>query len=151
MLNIRPADLERDALAIMAGAKDFAARVAFGDLLPQSEEGFTAAVGRIVTLPGVEILVVEHDEQIVAGIGLLYVPFLWNPDLTVADELFWWASKDAPYRAATALLTEAMTIIRGQGAVPMFRALSTSPQGVDRLYQRLGLMPIETAYVGSAA
>lgn len=149
-MKIRPADLELDALAIMDGAEDFVQRVAFDDLLPKDSDALQAALGRVLFLEGIEVMVVEHEGAIVAGIGLLYAPYLWNPEITVAEELFWWASQDAPYRAAKALIEAAMERVRAKDAVPAFRALTTSPNGVDRLYRRLGMKPIETVYMGAA-
>lgn len=146
-LIIRTANVETDALAIMDGARDFAQRVAVRSLLPDDDEAFTAAVGRIVTLPNVEILVAEHEGHVVSGIGVGYSPYLWNPDLLVAEELFWWAVEGAPFRAAWKLLNEAMRHIDDKGAIPMFRALSTSPRGVERLYRKMGLELVETLFV----
>ena len=144
---VRFADPETDALQIVDGAKDFASRVAFQHLLPDAEWQLTAAIGRVVTLSGFTALVAEDDGRIVGGIGLLFAPFLWNPAITVADELFWWTAPDAPFRTAKTLLTEALALIDARGAVPTFRALATSPAGVDRAYRRMGLVPLETVYM----
>lgn len=144
---IRKADFEDDALAIMDGARDFISRVAFRDLMPD-DDGLVKAIAKIISLDGLEILVAEHDGQVVAGIGLLFQPWHWNPDILLADELFWWAAQDAPFRAAHMLMVEAMRVIDEKQALPVFRALETSPDGVARMYQRMGLKPIETVYMG---
>ena len=129
-------------MAIVEGAQDFVSRIHHRELV---EEDITEAVGRIVTLPGVEILVAEEGE-IVAGLGLMFVPSIWNQHVMTADELFFWASPDAPFRAAYRLFERAMERIDERGAIPFFRALSSSPKGVDRMYRKFGLQPFETAY-----
>ena len=143
---IRPADLENDALAIMDGARDFASRVSFQHLLPKDDAAFVDVVSRIVSLEGMEILVAEHDGGIVGGIGLLYMPSLWNPAILVADEIFFWSNRDAPFRTAYKLFDEAMRRIEERKAVPMFRTLITSPPGVEKLYRRRNMHPTETLF-----
>ena len=145
---IRPADFDTDALAIMDGAKDFVSRMERPDLVPADDAAFTEAVGYTLDLPGVEVLVVEHEGEIVAGLGLLFTPYNWNRAITVANELFWWASPDAPHRAAFEVFMAGMKMIRERGALPMFHALTSSPKGVDRAYRRAGMEPVETVYMG---
>lgn len=146
MIKIRPADIENDALAIMDGARDFASRIALRHLLPQDDAAFIKAVGFIVSLDGMEILLAEHEGRVVGGIGILYVPYMWNNAILVADELFWWCSTEAPFRTARKLIDEAMQKIKERDAIPFFRSLTTSPLGVERLYKKIGFKPIETAW-----
>lgn len=143
---IREADLELDALAIMDGARDFAERIAFRHLLPDNDEEFVKAVGRVVNTVGVEILLAEHEGRVVGGIGILYAPFTWNLDRIVADEVFWWAAENAPHRTGRRLIDEVMKRIDEKNAIPMFRKLTTSPPGVEHVYRDLGLEPIETTF-----
>lgn len=143
---IREADLEVDALAIMDGARDFASRISFRHLLPNDDQVFVDAVSKVVTLKGVEILLAEHDGRVVGGIGILFAPYLWNPDRLVADEIFWWTYRDSPPKTGRLLLQEAMMRIDGKNAIPMFRKLTTSPPGVERAYLKIGLEPIETVF-----
>ncbi len=143
---IREADFDKDALAIVDGARDFADRVTFTHLFPTGDKEFTAAVGRIVTLPGVEILVADYEGKVVGGIGMLYAQYMWNPSKSVADELFWWAARDAPFRAAWYLIHEVMRRVRERKAIPMFRALMTSPPGVEQIYRKFGMGPLEIVF-----
>ena len=142
---IRPADLEKDALAIVEGARDFANRTPIQSLLTGNT--FTEAVSRIVTLPDFELIVAEHDGVVVGGIGIFYTPLLWNSDFLTAEEHFWWTAKDAPFRTGKALLNQAMINIEEKGAIPMFKSLSTSHKGVDRAYRKFGMEPVETLYM----
>lgn len=144
-MRIREADLQRDALAIMSGAQDFVSRIEFSELLPQGE-GLVEAVARIVAMDGMEILVAEHNGKVVAGLGIYYTPYMWNQDIIIADELFWWSAPDAPFRAAAGLFHAAMERIESRDAVPVFRALTTSSKGVERMYRREGLKPMETVF-----
>lgn len=148
-VTIRVADMKRDALAVIDGAKDFASRVSFGSLFPKGDK-FVEAVGNIVLMDGVEILVADHDGLVVGGIGIWYAPFMWNPSLLVGTELFWWAQKNAPFRTGRILFDETMKRIDERGALPMFRSLDTSPRGVAKLYQRNGLFPVETVFMRTA-
>lgn len=141
---IRKADLSKDALAIVEGAKDFASQINFGSLL--DDASFIAAVGQIVTLETVEVLVAESQGEIVGGIGILYAPYIWNPQRTIADELFWWCQEKAPPRTGWRLINQAMANIDARGAFPMFSALQTSPESVGKIYHRFGMKPIETKY-----
>lgn len=144
---IRLADIESDALAILEGFKDFAERTYFRDLFPETDEGFTQAMSRIVALPDLEFLVADHEDEMVGALGLLYSPYLWNPAVLTATELFWWAKTDAPYRTGSMLINEAMARVEARGAIPVFRALESSPPGVVRKYEKLGMVPVETTYV----
>ncbi len=135
---IRPANLEIDALAITEGAKDFASRT-----IVRLPKDFTSIVSRIIDLPGVEILIVENRGKVVGGIGILYVPYVWNPEILVGEKLFIWAAKDAPFRAATILIDYAIEHIIEKGAEPMFRG----SKGMGKICMRHGLMPAETLFM----
>ena len=143
----RLANYSRDALSILEGAQDFISRTPFIHLMPDNEQDLLNVLGRILTLENVEVMVVEHKRKVVAGLGFLFTPYHWNPKVLVADELFWWASKDAPFGAAYKLIYWSLNRVKDKGAIPIFHMLSTSPKGVDRIYRRLGLNPSETAYV----
>ena len=145
-MKIRPADLENDALAIMNGARDFASRIALRHLLPEDDADFIKAVGHIVSLDGMEVLLAEHEGRVVGGIGILYVPYMWNSAILIADEVFFWSDKQAPFGAAHKLFVEAMRRIEEKKAIPMFRTLTTSPPGVERLYRSFNLFPAETVF-----
>ena len=146
MITIRPADLDTDALAIIEGARDFVERAGLHSVFPKSDQDFIAAVGRIVELPGMQILVAEQDKQIVGGVGVLYAPSLWNPAVLTGEELFWWTAVRAPFRTARCLFEAALKKIDEIGAMPRFHSLETSPHGVEKLYRRFGLIRTETSF-----
>ena len=143
---IRPADLNADALAIIDGARDFAKFTGM-KLFPTDDDEFVAAIGRIMTLEGFEVLLAEHEGRIVGGIGILYSPYLWNPSFVVGEELFWWAGKNAPFRTGKKLMDEAMKRIDEKGAIPIFQLLENSPKGAEKIYQHHGLSRVGTIYM----
>jgi len=144
---IRLANIEEDALAIFEGAKDFASRVSFQSYLPDNDADFITTLHRLVIIPGVEILLAEHETKVVGGIGMFYAPYLWNEKRLMAEELFWWTAKDAPYRTGKLLIDEAMKRLNERDAIPIFRMLDTSPKGVEKVYRRLDMVPVETTFM----
>ena len=149
-MNVRLADMETDALALMDAARDFVSRMDFTAFLPETDAEFVAAVARLMTLPAVEVTVAVDGGRVVGAIGMIYGPCLWNLDAVVADEAFWWAAADAPKTAALRLLRFTLQRVAARGAVANFKCLTSSPAGVDRVYRRLGLRPVETSYMGVA-
>jgi len=142
---IRLADLEKDALAIVEGAKDFATRTPVNKLL--QGQNYIDAVTSIVTLDEFELIVAEHEGKVVGGIGLFYAPFLWNRDILIAEEHFWWTDKEAPFSTGMKLIKRAMENIDKRNAIPMFKTLSTSHKGVGKVYRKYGMEPVETLYM----
>jgi len=140
---IREADLDIDALAITEGAHKFAKKMALGHLVA---DDFMVPFSKIATLDGAKIIVAEHKGNVVGGIGMYIAPYIWNNSLFVADELFWWVDEGAPFRTAKLLFDEAMKEADKKNAIPMFKALQDSPDGVDKIYRKHNMKPIETVY-----
>jgi hypothetical protein len=154
MITIRVADIEEDALTILDGAKDCARRHKaheggpdIGLLFSNDDQPLIAALSQLVAHPGLEILIAEHEGRAVGGVGILYAPYVWNADLLTGDKLFWWTDENAPFRTAMLLIEEALERIEARGAMPIFRALKTDPKGVEKLYKRFGMVPVETTYM----
>lgn len=148
---VRLADPERDALAIMDGARDFVARMEFTDAIPESDEGLIEAVARIVTLDGVEIAVAEHMERIVGGMGMFYTPYIWNPHILSGIELFWWTAIGSPHTTALALLRFVQKRMTERGVrLKEFGVLNSSPEGVTRIYAKMGLRKVQEQWAGVA-
>jgi hypothetical protein len=151
---IRDADIKADALAIMTGARDCVRRhrehlgsLNVGGLFPDNDDDLVEAVSYMVTLDGMEILAAEHEGRVVGGMGILYIPYYWNHKLLTADQAFWWTVEDAPFRTAKLLLEEAMRRINERGAMPIFRYLQSSPKGIEKMYKKLNMVPVETTYM----
>ena len=148
---IRPANLEKDALAIMDGAHDFANRTFIKHVLPlpKNEEELIKVVSLIMSLEGMEVLVAEDKDRIIGGIGVLYAPCPWNPAIIVADQIFIWCARNAPFRTERRLTEEAMKNVTDRGALPMFRRIIKKPHNVSpisRFYRSFNMIPIMTVY-----
>ena len=145
MITIRPANFDTDALAIIDGAREFSQQTSLASWFRHGGE-FIEDISKIMVLDNLEISVAEHDGKIVGGIGIVYIPFIWNRSIIVGDELFWWTSKSAPFKTGSSLFDFAMKRIKEKGARPMFRSLDTSPVHIEKFYIRRGLRKLESAF-----
>ena len=146
---IRNAAMPQDRAGIMAGAHDFACRMSGAELLPRDPAKFEAAVDRILGLPGVEVYVADRG-RLAGAIGLMYAPYLWNPDLAWADELFFWCAPDAPAATALRLIRHAEAQMRAHGVHGRsFASLPSSPKSLENVYSRMGLKPMQVTWAGA--
>ncbi len=149
MINIREVDLSSDLPMVIDGMKDFISRMDYHEFLPDTYEDLVEAFTLLVNLDPIEILVAEHDGDIVGGIGMIYTPCMWNPKVSTIEELFWWVSKDAPLSTALKLLRRVRSNAVAKGCkFIVFRSLTSSPKVLDKIYRKMGLRPIETSYMG---
>lgn len=122
----------------------------YRDFLPDSDEALMLALGRVLSQPGVTVLVAERGGEVIGGIGLLLAPQLWNPEIIAMEELFWWVAPEAPNVTALCLLRAARRLAQECGVAQVtFKSLTSSPPAIDRVYRRMGLRPVETAYMGA--
>ena len=142
---IRNADLDRDMHAIIKGGRKFAEETAYWVRLPSDDSIFSQHVARLAMLDSIEVLVADDGGQVIGCIAMLYAPSLWNPMITLAEELFWSTFQGAPFGTGPQLVKKAIHRARERHAVPIFRALVTMP-GVAAVYRREGLEPAETIY-----
>lgn len=148
-MDVRLANWSTDKRKIMAGAKDFIARMDFDGFLPESEAELSDAISRVMSYEFVEVTVAEHEGDIVGGIGMSYIPCLWNPKAVMAEELFWWASKGAPKMTSLRLLRFIQDRALSVGANFLsFKRLTSSPAGVSKVYEKMGLRELETTFIG---
>ena len=140
----RPADLPEIAAC---GAR-FAAASGCAEFLPASPDEITAAVSRLIGLPGVKIWLGATD-HVVGGLGVIFAPALWRPSSLHAEELFFWIEPGAPGTTALRLLRAANAEMRATGVVTRtFYSLPTSPPGIGRLYGCMGMRPVQLGYMG---
>jgi len=145
---IRLADMETDREQILLGAHDFVSRMDFVEFMPPSREDFDSNLARVLDFDFIEVWVADDNGLIVAMIGMAYVPFLWNTSLTIADELFWWAAQDAPATAALQVIRAAQDSAKKKAKLCAFKTLTSSPEGVKKVYAKLGLREVETTFIG---
>ena len=145
MISIRLANFDTDALAIVNGAREFSQSISLSSWFRSGDE-FVEDISKIMTMENIDIMVAEYNGEIVGGIGIVYVPFIWNHSISVGNELFWCTFSNAPFGTGRALFDSAMKRIEGKGAVPMFRSHDTSPKHMDKFYKRRGLKKIESVF-----
>ena len=146
---VREMQGEQDLVEIAQGIIQWARSQARQDLFPASDLGIVRALERLLALPGIVVLVTEHEERVVAFFGLIFTPFVWNLNRLVGEQVFWWAAPDAPYRAAHALFEAALLECEMREAVPVFKAPVEGGPGLARLFTRRGLRKTETVYIGN--
>ncbi|KKK46687.1 hypothetical protein LCGC14_3162760, partial [marine sediment metagenome] len=140
MINIRAVDLSSDLPMVIDGMQDFISRMDYHEFLPDTYEDLVEALTRLVNLDCTEILVAEYEGRIVGGIGMVYAPCMWNFKVSIAEELFWWVSKDAPSSTALRLLRRVSSNSVAKGCkFIVFKSLSSSPETLDKVYRRMGL------------
>jgi L-amino acid N-acyltransferase YncA len=142
-MHIRPAT-EADIPAIVAMSARFyetTSYAGFAAFDPQAAE----ALARNMIADGV--MLVAGDEP--AGmVGLMVVPFMFNPAHRVAYEVVWWVNPDAQgMGAGKALLAAIEPACRAKdcAAIQMVHLASSPPQAAA-LYERLGFAHTESSY-----
>ena len=149
VVNIRAIDLSSDLPMVIDGMQDFISRMDYHEFLPDTYEDLVEALTRLINLDCTEFLVAECNGYIVGGIGMIYAPCMWNFKVSIAEELFWWVSKDAPSSTALRLLRRVSSNAVAKGCkFVVFKSLTSSPETLDKVYRRMGLRPVETSYMG---
>ena len=148
-MELRPIDLSRDTDQAVAGMRDFISRMDYHDFLPETDEELVGNLHRLLSLECIEILVAEHEGNLVGSICLLYSPGIWNTNRLHVEEVFLWVAREAPSTTLLRLLRWSMKRAKQKGAtIITFKSLTSSPTSLDKVYRRLGLRPVETAYMG---
>ena len=105
------------------------------------------------TLDTLENLIDSESSVLLIGEGVmagaLAYPLFFNKDITVAQELFWWADKD---RRGSGIGRDILMSLEqwaqsiGAHHLTML-AMDTSPEYVDAVYIRNGYKPFEKTFV----
>lgn len=95
------------------------------------------------------ILVAEEEGNLIGMIGCFTQPFLLNKNHMVCTEAMWYVDEDyRGLRVAGDLLKRAEDEAKAAGCTKLvMSALSTSPEGLDGYYKRIGYEVSETAYL----
>lgn len=143
MLTVRVAE-PGDLAEVTRGARAFARQANIEHLVSDNIE---ASITTLIGMDEIRIYLAETDE-VVGGIGISILPFLWNPALTEMAELFFWVYPGAPVTAALALLRRVMNDAETERVdLATFVKLSTSPEKVGRVYERFGFVRLQETYV----
>lgn len=145
-MTIRPAtadDVER--IADMAQA--FYASTEYPALY--GEFSRTQACGlAIVLMQRGLVLLAERDGLVIGMVAMAIEPCIFNPDTTLANEVAFWIDPD--HRGGTLAMrlhSVADDALRAMGVnVVRWARLTTSPDGVERLYARAGCTETERFY-----
>lgn len=153
-MQVRQLDLKTDKDDVLLGIKDFISRMTFKDFLPTDESELNFRALELLNKDFVKTVVAVHDGKIVAGLGLAFVPCMWNEKVIQVDEIFWWSSPDAPNSAALHVLkyaTEMTEFVKESGlaekVLVSFKKLTSSPEKVAKVYKRMGMVEVETSYM----
>lgn len=143
MVTVRIAGAE-DMPAIVKGAREFARMAGVEHLMTDDMESHVATV---IGMEAVQVYLAETDE-IVGGLGVAIMPFMWNLALTEMSELFFWVYPGSPATTALALLRRVMSDAEDAKIdLATFVALSNSPAGVGRVYEKLGFVRRQESFV----
>lgn len=148
---IRYAQPVTDREQLLKGVRDFISRMDFTPFLPEDDAEFDEHILTLMSRENFDVIVADDEGELVAGIGIVYSQLLWNPGVLHAEEVFWWAAQDAPQTAAARVLKAALGMIKEiehPRRLVSFKALTTSPESVQRLYGKMGLREVETSYMG---
>lgn len=133
---------EADIPAIVAMSARFyetTSYAGFAAFDPQAAE----ALARNMIADGVMLMAGD-----VGMVGLMVVPFMFNPDHRVAYEVVWWVNPEAQGAGAgKALLAAIEPACRAKGctAIQMVH-LANSPPQASALYERMGFAHTESSY-----
>lgn len=137
---------EADIPVIVAMSRKFYATTNYAALTPMSDEA-VENIALMLIDTGV-LLVAEHDGAVVGMVGLMILPFTFNPAVTMAAEVVWWvdpAAQGAGVGSALLDAVEPAAAERGADLVQMM-TLSTSPPQAVALYERAGYRHSETCF-----
>lgn len=96
----------------------------------------------------VAVFVVEQDGKLAGTAGAILAPVFFNLQVRVAQEMFWFVSKDARGRRDSLRLLEAMEAwARENQAVSLTMVSLAVNPNVGYLYLRRGYTALETHYV----
>lgn len=148
-MNLRPLKFPEDYDGFLLGMKDFVSRMDYHDIVPEKDEHLVEAIQRMYELDAVEFTVVTDNNTLVGFIGMIYTPCIWNHNMISGEELIFWVSPDAPNSTALRLLKASKSRAKERGCELLtYKALTSSPKSIDKVYRAMGLRPTETSYMG---
>lgn len=144
--DIRPYE-DRDWDTLLEFGYGFAATLDEAEIVLEDPTVFADALRAAIEDERVTCLVYTEDGQVKATIAWAVVPFMWNPKVSHASEVFFY-NQDAGPRAAVRLLSCYEEVAKRQGVRLLgMTLLNTSDPRVARLYERSGARLSETTYI----
>ena len=133
----------------LAKFKDLDAAVALGETFwknsphaDQFDYNPSGVLGLMTGLIQAELfLIVEHEEQIIAGAGFVVSSSPFDPDLKVALELFWYVAPEVRNLGVGQLLLDGMEhAVEQKGAkmIAVGNMLTSDPETAEKMYIKNG-------------
>jgi len=151
MITVREANpaVQEDLEDIYAGAMQFAVESQLQEYLPKTDDELRSAIKAVVELSEVTVFLAYDGGRFVGAVGLNRSILPWNPSLVVQEELFFWIEPEADRKAALLLIRAAERLAKNTGVqARVWSALSTSPEKISRVYQKMGMRPMHISYIG---
>ena len=147
---IRYADAIKDKDALVHGLHSFVQHINKPNLFPDIEKQEREdAFMNIIQSPAMCTIVDEVNGELVGGIGLAIVPYMWNPKHLVAEELFWWCTDKAPPVSALRLIRAAHEHCKQNNVhILSMSTMYNSPEQVETIYGKMGLEKIQSSFIG---
>lgn len=146
MYNIRLAE-EEDVEVVLDMGRKFYSTMEAAKLVPFDDDSAMAQIFRM--LDEGFILLGEKEGQVVAMLGSVIHDHPFNVAYRGCSEVMFWIEPEHRGGTLAARLVkeaEQMAIHDGASFV-VLAALETSPEGIDRFYNKLGYAPAERAFV----
>lgn len=120
----------------------------YGKTIPLRLEDMVVAFNRMIDNGYIYVCINELNEFI-GGIGFIISPYMYNSYHKVATELFWWVTpteRNSPVGLRLMKKGEACAADAGCTLICM-SLLSSSPQSVGKIYEKLGYVFSEGTYM----
>lgn len=117
-------------------------RIVYRDLIQPHEPTLRALGLHLLTSDGSTVFVAEKAGEVLGMIGLMAYPHPMSGERTVA-EVMWWVQPESR-GCGLRLLRAGEDWAREQGAT-VLQMIAPSPE-TERLYERLGYVPVERTY-----
>lgn len=145
---VRVPSFPEDRDGVVAGMQDFIVRMDSADRLGLSVEAAAEGLAFFLEIDGFEMWLADNG-TVVGGIGLLFAPFPWDRTKTIMSEQFIWCAQHAPLQTFLLLLRKAEERYDAHGAdIKEFVDLTSSPPGIEKIYRRMGLRPVQRTWMG---
>lgn len=103
-MNICRADIISDLPALIIGTSQFVERFLPEHLVTSSDNELQEIAEFLSSLEGFEAFVVVSGGRIVGAVVFVVTPNLWNPDLSMCEEILFWCMDNAPPTTSLALI-----------------------------------------------
>lgn len=138
---------QADIPRIVEMAREFYAISGYRDI---AEASIPSLAGLAIITMESGVMLVADDGGDVVGMACLYIePYVFNPEVTIANEIAWWIE---PSHRGTLLAMKMMTAIHARCAEKEVKAirmavLKDSPPAAVGVYERLGYVKTDSHYM----